>query len=527
MKAFRKDSFFQISLLQILLVYLLFALFLLPFYQYQINPDGVSYIGIAQKYLAGNFKDAVNGYWGMFYPLLLVPFLALPITPLLAGKLLALFLGSLLITGFYSLAGIFSVSQKVKILSSVALIPPALYFAYSVTTSDLLLTTLLLFYHRPLFDPRYGKSAKPALLCGLIGGLAYLTKQYALPFFLVHFFLANIIYYKFGEINVRKAALSFLSGLLVLLIIAGLWSAALTAKYGYFTLGTSGQYNTAIVGPFYQGQHPSDINILIPPPNSSAVSAWEDPGIVKVTPWNPLGSFGDLKYQFFIFRGNLPRIVTFLEIFSLFSVWIIIQSAFSIFRFGQLNSRNKVLTLIILYSIIVYTAGYSLLVVQERYLWPVFVLVLLLGAIQLDLVQKEFRNKVWITETIIMIFILSFMANPVFNLLKNLNTGQEYFKQALELRKIGIINANIAANTNGHTTAILAFESGNRYFGQTGDYRDTKSLIELLLKNKINYYLTRDTTSVNKELDIFLPEISNNALPSIKIYRVNSYQDGN
>ncbi|MHC4720172.1 MAG: hypothetical protein ACYSYT_06835, partial [Planctomycetota bacterium] len=44
-------------------------------YRYQINPDGISYISVAQKYLAGDFAGAINGYWGPLYSWLLMPFL--------------------------------------------------------------------------------------------------------------------------------------------------------------------------------------------------------------------------------------------------------------------------------------------------------------------------------------------------------------------------------------------------------------------------------------------------------------------
>jgi hypothetical protein len=39
-------------------VYLLIGLLLFPLYRYQINPDGISYISIAQKYLSGVFMAA-------------------------------------------------------------------------------------------------------------------------------------------------------------------------------------------------------------------------------------------------------------------------------------------------------------------------------------------------------------------------------------------------------------------------------------------------------------------------------------
>ncbi len=48
---------------------------LIPYFQYELNPDGISYFSIAEKYQSGNFKDAVNGMWAPLLPWTLVPFL--------------------------------------------------------------------------------------------------------------------------------------------------------------------------------------------------------------------------------------------------------------------------------------------------------------------------------------------------------------------------------------------------------------------------------------------------------------------
>jgi hypothetical protein len=77
-----------------MLIYLIIGVCLLKYYRYRINPDGVSYISVAQKYAAGNFKQAVNGYWSPLFCWLLVPLLAIRIEPLLATKILNLLVGS-------------------------------------------------------------------------------------------------------------------------------------------------------------------------------------------------------------------------------------------------------------------------------------------------------------------------------------------------------------------------------------------------------------------------------------------------
>jgi hypothetical protein len=51
----------------VLYTYFWFGYQFLLSHRYQINPDGVGYISVAQKYAAGQFFDAVNEYWSPLY----------------------------------------------------------------------------------------------------------------------------------------------------------------------------------------------------------------------------------------------------------------------------------------------------------------------------------------------------------------------------------------------------------------------------------------------------------------------------
>ena len=80
----------------ILIIYVTIGLFLLVYYQYQINPDGVGYIHIAEEYMGGNFYGSVNAYWGPLLSWLLMPFLYFnqsPTSALYSTKLLSLIVG--------------------------------------------------------------------------------------------------------------------------------------------------------------------------------------------------------------------------------------------------------------------------------------------------------------------------------------------------------------------------------------------------------------------------------------------------
>ena len=56
------------------LVYAAALIAMLPYCRYQINPDGMSYMRIAQYWAVGDVRHAVNGYWSPLLSWCLVPF---------------------------------------------------------------------------------------------------------------------------------------------------------------------------------------------------------------------------------------------------------------------------------------------------------------------------------------------------------------------------------------------------------------------------------------------------------------------
>src|SRR5205807_6536198 len=73
-------------LFALLATYILVSAILFPLFRYHLLPDSIAYIDIGLKYLHGDWPHAVNSFWGPLLSWLLVPFLALPLPPLIATK---------------------------------------------------------------------------------------------------------------------------------------------------------------------------------------------------------------------------------------------------------------------------------------------------------------------------------------------------------------------------------------------------------------------------------------------------------
>ena len=365
-----------------MLIYLAVGILLLKYYRYQINPDGISYISIAQKYLAGNFHDAVNGYWGPLFSWLLVPFLFLGVEPLLATKILTLIIGLPIFMIMSSLARQFSLSVWTRRVILFSLIPIVLSFSMYTITPDLLVTCLLLVYFHTIFHPNYHSTIKQGALCGLWGGIAYLAKAYAFPFFISHFLLMNILHYfrHDSREGKNKILINCFCGFVVFGIVSGAWIAVISAKYHRLTFSTAGSINMSMIkysrGP--QG--------FVAPPNPTAISAHEDP-FLYVLPWSPFGSqFDSLDVLKRRIKKTMRNVLNILKHFVLFSsLSVAIGLAYVLFL---LQRPRKILTECeILYpfvSLLLFCAGYSLIGLRERYLWITCFLLLLMGGYVVD-----------------------------------------------------------------------------------------------------------------------------------------------
>jgi hypothetical protein len=135
----------------LLIVYLACAIYLIGCYRYNVNPDGVSYITIAQKYAVGNFRDAINGCWGPMISWLMVPLLWLGVEPLLSIKILNLIIGFITILIMWRLTGVPKLSLSVRRTILLPTVLYVLYFANYTITPDLLLSCALLLYFTVIF----------------------------------------------------------------------------------------------------------------------------------------------------------------------------------------------------------------------------------------------------------------------------------------------------------------------------------------------------------------------------------------
>ena len=480
-----KALFVSISL------YFISALFLYAPYKYIINVDGISYISIAQKYASFNFIDAVNGFWSPMISWLLVPFLWLDIDPVLATKLINLcsgFLTLLICNKFLLKLDISGFSRNSALLTiSFVLVNWAMY----MLRVDLLFLLGTLTYLYVLLNENYLTNRFLAVLAGILGAIIYFAKSFGFPFFIAHFFIFNLIFFfRTKDSDIRaKCVKTFFSGMIAFALISGVWIYALSHKYHEFTVSKKG--TNIISETIAQRGYLNGKTILNPPPNSTAISIWED-NSSTIGP-NGLQRYfydfaGAMKIQIKIIKKNMYMTIRALCIFSLFSCLVL---SVAIYHFVK-HWRNILYdnSFLLLITGLILTGGYIPIWVDNRYLWLDCIILILIG---MKLFERYTESLMWrpiLKNALISIFACSFLLIPSWVYIRDYNMQKWIYLLSGKLKHLGVAE-RVVSNIKWGDTLRLSFYNDWRYYGDIINKSELGSddLINELEKNKIKYLL--------------------------------------
>jgi hypothetical protein len=533
-----KKSSSDKSILALLIVVAVYSLFCITKNQYsRLTADSMLYFSIAQKYLAGDFQNAVNGYWGPLLAWLIIPFLYFGASDIFTINSLNLIFGVLTIVGVWYLSDRFQIKGKIKNILMVCLLPIVLKFSL-VQPMDFLLVCILVFYLYIVFNAAYPKKITSGLLSGALGSLAYLTKAYAFPFFIAHFFTLNIFHYlrNATKEDRRKVLRNAIAGFVIFFLISGAWIIIISDKYGHATFSTMRDTNFNAPGPDEMGGGlefgvPVFAEGFFEPPNKTAFVVWEDPSYLRGKPWSAWQSFGHFKHFIKLTLKNISEGLRIFESFSSLSVAILIAYILLL----SIKSKNEILAhgilLYPLFTIILFSGGYLLFHFEERYVWLSNILLLLMGSYVLNvLFQKEFFIYTLRKSILIVIFTLSFIFTPSKFVVQAGRGGMESLMHDVssDLKKYNI-KGNIASNREfvpvhdaWHKTFRLAYWLDSKYYGQSAEGISDKDLETELEEFKIDYFFLWGEVSSMPQFLAKYQEVTNNEIPGLKIYSLKT-----
>jgi hypothetical protein len=504
----------------------------------RLSADSTIYLDLAKKYLSGDFADAINGYWGPMLAWLFIPFLYFKATPVTAINVLNLIIGLLTILGVWILSYRFEISEKIRGAVILSLLPIMLFFSL-VELIDFLLVCFIVYYLGFIFNNEYHNKLSNGVFCGIAGALAYFSKSYAFPFFIVHFLIMNVLHFRRHSTRheKRKVLRNAIAGFAVFAIISAPWISAISIKYDRLTFSNTGKGNFAPIGPddpktglergvpiFHKG--------LFAPPNNTATSVWEDPSYIwkDVTSWSPFDSPAHFKYFMTNIIRNVIETLNIYETCSRLALAIIVAYILLLIS-GPFNSQmlrgDRLYSFL---TVLIFTGGYLPFHLEHRYLWTINILLLLMGGHVLNVIfQNDFFNKKLRSNILIAIFALSFMISPLKSYAqagKN-NINKEMYSLSAYLKTHFNIQGNIASNRewekiaihdSWHKTFRLSYWLNSKYYGQTEAVISDDDLERELKKFGIDYYFIWGESQNIPRFLFKYRELTNNSYPDLKIY---------
>jgi hypothetical protein len=531
---------FKSSFAFLLIVLVSYSVFLLNFHHYErLTGDAALYLGIAEKYVSGDFGNAINGYWGPLLSWLLIPFLFLGSTHLFAINALNWIFGFLTIVGVWRLSYKFEMDDRIRSLILIPLLPILLFISL-IQPMDFLLLCILIYYLNIIFRKDYPDRLFNALLCGVLGAFAYFSKPYGLPFFISHFLLINTCHYfrNSSKEHKKNVLRNVLAGFVLFSLLSGIWIALISNKYGHITFSNMGRGVFASLGPgsvhgTLEKGDPIIIDGFFEPPNETAFVIYEDPSYARKKTWSPLESRSSFKHFTSNFIENIFEGLRIYESYSRLSIAIVIAYILLIFvqPFNKLLTRSDLLYPLL--TILLYTGGYMPFHFESRYLWIINILLLLMGGnVLTELFKYEFFKKNLLKNILAFIFIVSFVLTPIKSTIyigKN-DINKKMSTLGAELNKRYDIHGNIASNRqkmqvaihdSWHNTYRLAYWLNSRYYGQARENISDEDLEKELKTYDIDYYFFWNESISPPRFMLQYKELTGGEIPGLKIYSLN------
>ncbi len=517
MKTNKLPVFFDIALLQSILLYIILAIFLFPHYLYQLNPDGISYMSIAQKYMLHDFSNAINGYWGPLISWLMVPFLYAGFKPVAGANLLILIIGLTVVIQSNSLIKILNINLLLRyaVLNLITII--VIFFAFHAITPDLLFVSFSLAFVNKILNSSFRNSKYTGVITGLIGSGLYFTKNFGFPFFITSFFIVSLMFYlRTGDLNIRRRIVSnYISGMIVFLLISGCWVLLISHKYGQLLIGIAGIYNRALTEPnslgapmFYAG--------LFDPPNNTAISIWEDVSRLKIVSWNIFDSFNSVIYEMRIICKNLLGILSILNEFSLFSIPVLLIALDYLMKTGRQFIVDNIFYLVLILAILF--SGYAMIWIDPRFFWFSIIVIIIIGAKLLNLLFDIILIRKVYKVILTGIFVIGFLVFPVKSVYRSLNNGKSLFELSNRIKNLNI-NGRMASIGDWEMSFYISFYNNWQYYGQSGNKEE--SYLENELKNKkIDYYFVWESYENKLKFLEKYQEITGGTINGLRIYKV-------
>ncbi len=498
-----------------------------PFYQYYIDPDATAYLTIARRYAEGDYARAVNGYWSPWSTWLT----ALLIKAGIPAFKAAITVNAVAALGFWWLSNRlflqFRLPGPFRDAWNIAFTVLLLYAVFWQSFGDLWMCFFLLAVLVVLLSKGFLERPVLWIFTGFLGGMAYLSKAYALPVFMLEMVVCGFLLADAHLKQNRMIWLKMVSVCIVTALVCSLpWFYLLYQKYGVWMTGTAGTLNTS----WYLVGHPywkEGILHLLPPVYPDSPSYWEDPWMVNgVTPhfWD---SPRLLVLQMVRIGYNILKLVQSMNELSCFFAMASV-AAVSVLFVSRLRVLARKQFLVLCSSFWLFPLGYLLINFQGRYLWymvPLSMVILSVLLLQWRVFHQLNRRFQWL---LLLLLSFSFLVVPVLGLKQMLYEGRSEYLMAERIKAYGIrgsFTTNIPYGPQTQQIVRLAYFSGNAYYNMP--VITTKhALLAEIKKYRVQYYFhfydgEWNDFLLTDEHNRLFPEVAQGKIPGVRVFKVN------
>jgi hypothetical protein len=365
----------------IVALYLVVAVPLAWLSRYHINPDGVAYVEHARHWARGDLALAGASWWSPLLSWLLVPFIWVRVDPLVAVKALNIVFGLAFAAGVRAVVRELTGGHGARVAFVGGLLL-ALTMLPEPVTPDLLLTCLLTWYFARAMTLVRSDSVAAAAGVGLLGGVAYLAKAYALPFVLLHLPMTLAVKIWWKKRDVAPSVMQYVTALSVVALVTVPWVAAISRQDGRVTISGSGRYWSA--WSFLPAPKPMQAYARLQLPREGRLATWES-AVEARDPWSLWSAFDgptELRYQALTIVENLrwlPRALNTADVWGLLPVSFVVSVILLLPLRETLKTGDGLLRAWACLSVVLFVSGYVTMLVLDRYLWPIRGLLLALA----------------------------------------------------------------------------------------------------------------------------------------------------
>jgi hypothetical protein len=371
-----------------------------------LNNDTLSYINLAERYVAGDWQHAINGFWSPMYTwvLCICKLIGLPV---LQSCYVINFLASAL--GLYvlcKLARRYLTQPLFYIAFGLYALLLMLFYAMSSLTPDLMAAVFCLWFLLLVTDEQFAFNKRSQWLAGLVAAFAYFSKLY--NFVPIHLFMFTWLAYtllRYGGTQ-SKQFIPIVRTYGVFILLSCLWIVVLSIHEGALVITTAGKFNHNYMSPNYDGAYPTNAR-LIAPPFEKAYSAQTNPAhLLDEYNWSPFKDSRSFMHQVNLIKNSIIDLIRNIDTTG--AKWFILIASLLILYINRkktsinLNNGIKKIT----WFFICYPLLYLPLFILDRY---VLVFIILFHLLLFFIAQAAwaFVNKKIFIPVITVLLVLS------------------------------------------------------------------------------------------------------------------------